>query len=189
MPVAAFLTTLRILIFRAGPEDVPYSPQLVRVLLPLSSLVTWLLFVLVLPPVAAALLAVGNVLGVVIATELILRSRNLAGRVVQTLSALLATGIAFNALLLWPASVLAPHLVKLAKHPDLLNQGYAANLPQTAVFGVDALNLWAFVVTAFIYRRATGVRALGGVGFALLASAVVLVLLFAIATLSSALVH
>lgn len=189
MPVAALVTTLRILIFRRGPEDLPYAPQAVRFLLPTASLVTWLLFSLVLPPLPAALMAVANVLGTVLAAELILRYRNFRNRVIQTLTALLSTGIVFNILLLWPASVLAPHLIELAKKPDLLKTNYAARLPQGAVFSVDGLNLWAFAVTAFIYRRAAGVRVLGSIGLALLASAVILVLLFVVATIGSTLGH
>lgn len=189
MPVATLVTTLRILIFQRGPEDLPYSPRAVRALLPLACLVTWLLFSMVLPPLPAALMAVANVLGTVLAAEFILRFRNLRNRVVQTLVALLSTGIAFGLLLLWPASVLAPHLIALAKNPDLLKTNYAAQLPQGAVLAVDGLNLWAFAVTAFIYRRAAGVRVLGSIGLALLASAVILVLLFVVATIGSTMVH
>lgn len=188
MPVATLVTTLKILLFRAGPQDMPYNPTLTRLLLTLAALSNWLLFALLLAPLPAALMAVASVLGVVLATEGILRSRGFTNRVSQTLSALLATSTLLNLLMLIPASQLAPHLAELAKHPELLKQPDKLNLPQGAVLGVDAINLWAFAVSAWIYRQAAGARALGGVGFALLASVLVMVLVFFVATLASSLI-
>lgn len=188
MPVAVLVTTLKILLFRAGPEDMPYAPALPRALLPLAALASWLLFSLMLGPLPSALLAVVNVLGTVVATEVILRSRKLANRVSQTLSALLATGIILNLLMLIPATQLAPHLTALAKHPELLKQPDQLQLPQSAVLGVDGLNIWAFAVTAYIFRQAAGVRAMGGIALALVASVLVLVLVFFAATLMSSLI-
>lgn len=189
MPVAALVTTLRILVFRAGPQDMPYSPTLTRVLLSFAAISNLLLFGLLLPPLGAALMAVASVLGLVIATELILRPRGLTNRVSQTLSALLATGTIINLLMLIPASVLAPHLIELAKHPELLKQPNQLKLPSGPVLGVDALNVWAFIVSANIYRQAAGSRALGGIGFAILASVVVLVLVFFVSIVVSALIR
>lgn len=187
MPVATLVTTLKILLFRAGPQDMPFAPTLTRLLLSLAALSNWLLFALLLSPLQAALMAVASVLGVVLATEMILRPRGLTNRVSQTLSALLATGTVLNLLMLIPASQVAPHLAELAKHPELLKQPAKLNLPQGAVLGVDAINLWAFAVSAHIYRQATNARVLGGIGFAVLASVLVLVLVFFVATLASSL--
>lgn len=187
MPVATLMTTFKILLFRAGPQDMPFDPALTRLLLPLATISNWLLFALLLSPLHAALMAVASVLGLVIATEMILRSRGLADRVSQTLSALLAASALLNLLMLIPASQLAPHLAELAKHPELLKQPAKLNLPQGAVLGVDAINIWAFAVSAYIYRQAANARVLGGIGFALLATVLVLVLVFFIATLASAL--
>lgn len=188
MPVATVVTTLKLLLFRAGPQDMPFSPPLTRLLLTLSALTSWLLFGLMLGPLPAAFMAVVNVLAVVLATELILRTRGLANRVPQTLSALLATGLLINLLMMIPASILAPHLLAISKNPDLLKHPDQLKLPQGAVLGVDGLNLWAFAISAYIYRQAAGVRALGGIGFALLASLLGLGLVLFAGTLLSALI-
>jgi len=187
MPVATLVTTFNILLFRAGPQDMPYAPALTRLLLTLAAFSNLLLFALLLPPLPAALMAVANVLGVVLATEMILRTRGFTNRVSQTLSALLAVSTLLNLLMLIPAAQLAPHLAELAKHPELLKQPDKLNLPQSAVLGMDAINLWAFAVSASIYRQAAGTRVLGGVGFALLAGMLVLMLVFFVAMLASSL--
>ena len=188
MSVATIVTILKLLLFQAGPQDMPFSPPLTRLLLTLSALTSWLLFGLMLGPLPAAFMAVVNVLAVVVATEFILRTRQVSNRVSQTLSALLATGIVINLLMMIPASRLAPHLLEISKNPDLLKHPDQLKLPQAAVLGVDLLNLWAFAVSAYIYRQAAGVRVLGGIGFALLASLLGLALVFFAGTLLSALV-
>lgn len=184
--LANLLTSIvRLLLFRAGPQDIPYSPQLVRWLAPLAVVVGWLLFSVILPPVLAVVMAIVNVLGTVLVAEGILRARNVAERTAQTVAALLGTGIILNLLMIYPMSVLAPHLAELAKNPDLLKTG-KLQLPPGPVLAVDAFNIWQFAVSAFIYKHAANVRAFGAIGLAVLASLVVLMLVFLVVSLVSA---
>lgn len=182
MPTSFLQSIFQLLLFRAGPQDVPYSPRLVRILVPLAVLAGWVVFAMMLPPATAVAMSVVNVLATVLVAEGILRSRNLAARSAQTVSALLATGIVLNLFMVYPAHVLAPHLAEVAKNPELLKSG-ELQLPQGTVIAMDLFNVWQFALTAFIYRHAANVRIFGGIGFALLASLVVLTLVFMVATL------
>ncbi|TAM10577.1 MAG: hypothetical protein EPN72_08890 [Nevskiaceae bacterium] len=182
MPTSFLKSIFQLLLFRTGPQDVPYSPQLVRILVPLAVVAGWIVFSMLLPPGVAIAMSVVNVLATVLVAEGILRSRDLAARSAQTVAALLGTGIVLNLLMAYPAHVLAPHLTELAKNPELVKTG-DLKLPQGAVIAMDVFNIWQFALTAFIYRHAANVRIFGGIGFALLASLVVLTLVFMVATL------
>ncbi|HEU0196268.1 MAG TPA: hypothetical protein VFQ88_03505 [Nevskiaceae bacterium] len=183
--LANLLTSiLRLMVFRAGPQDVPYSPQLLRFIIPVAVAIGWILFSVVLPVLPAAVMSIVNVLGTVLVAQGILRARDLAGRVPQTVTALVGSGIILNLLMIYPAMLLAPHIAEIAKHPELLKTG-GIKLPEGPVLAVDGLNLWGFIISAYIYRHAANVRALGGIGFAILAGLVVLMLVLLAATFVS----
>jgi hypothetical protein len=181
---SALTTALKILMFRAGPQDMPFSPQLPRITAAIAILSNALVLALFAPPWLALTVAIAAVFGVVFATDLILRSRQLSARLPQTLSALLLTNAILNLLLLWPTSSVAPVLLQVAKHPELLKQQGALDIPAGASLAVDLINLWALMVSAHIYRAAAKTRLLGGVGFALLVALTVLAVVFFIASLA-----
>lgn len=180
------LSTVGLLLFRHGPQDVPYSPGLVRIMVPLAVFVGWLLFSVALPSLAAAVMAIVNVLAVVLVAEAVLRARQLTARAPQTVVALLATNIVLSLLMIYPAALLAPHIAALAKNPDALKDG-SLQLPQGPVLAIDAFNVWGLAVTAYIYKHAANMRVWGGIGLALLASLVVLMLVLLVMGLLSAL--
>ncbi|MDN5874638.1 MAG: hypothetical protein L0H29_09705, partial [Sinobacteraceae bacterium] len=91
----------------------------------------------------------------------------------------------FNLLMIYPATLLAPHIAELAKNPDGVKNG-TLKLPQIPVLAVDAFNLWDFAVTAFIYKHAANVRVWGGIGLALLMSLIELMLVLLVGSLLSA---
>ncbi|HEX7381818.1 MAG TPA: hypothetical protein VF265_06630 [Nevskiaceae bacterium] len=185
MPANVLTSIVRLLVFRGGPQDVPYAPRLVRWMVPAAALVGWLLFAQMLPPLAAAVVAVVNVLATILVAQGVLRARNLVARTPQTIAALLGTGILLNLLMVYPLSLLAPYVAKLAEHPEAFAHG-DVKLPGGPVLVVDFLNVWGFAVTAWIYRHAANVRLIGGIGFALLASIVVLMLMMLVAAFISA---
>lgn len=158
------MAALRILAFRAGPQDFPFSPQLMQMLAPLAMAANYLVFVQVLPWGMSAAMAFAMVGGMGMVTGTLLRSRGHAPRFVQTFSALLATN-ALLTLMLVPAFIqIAPKLMELANNPELMNKPEQLNMPQGPVFLMNLLNIWNFAVTAAIFRHAAQIS----MGFSLL---------------------
>ena len=179
----ALLTTLRILILRAGPEDFPYDRG--RTLTPLcllAGLVCFaLLFAVILPPVAAVAVSVVVLVAMALTVRMTLAARKLDNRFQQTLNALVAVNAALSLAMVPPVSALAPMLVefvnKLAANNDLAN--HPEQLPQppglpSLLF--DLLSLWQFVVSSRVYARSVNAGMFGGIGLALLG--VVITMLF-----------
>lgn len=162
--------TLRILLFRAGPQDFPYDPGLTRVLVPLAMLVNFLLASITLPPVLALISSVVAIFALSFSTRAMLRLRKLENRHDQTFHALLATSTVIAALVIFPTSQLMPQIMKLAQNPDLMNNPEALQLPPGAALLFDLLLIWNFAVTAYIYRQAAGFRLPAAVLVALLIS-------------------
>ena len=148
---------LRILAFRAGPQDFPYSPQLPQVIVPLAVLANYLVFVQALPPLMSLLMAVTAVAGLALVTRGLLRARTLDNRYNQTLSALLACSAILSLMLLPPFTQVAPVLLKVAANPQLMDHPEALQLPQGAAFLMNLLNIWNFAVTVYIFRQAANV--------------------------------
>lgn len=183
---ALLATTLRILVFRAGPQDMPYHPRLAQAVAPLAVISNALLLVQLAPMWLALLVSVSAVLGVVFATELILRARDRLNRSQQTLTALLATATVLNLLMLLPVMQVAPHLRSVLDSPKLMSTPQALALPVGPSLAIDAINLWNLVVSAQIFRHAADVRPFGGFGLALLCAATVLLLVFFVASVAGA---
>ena len=190
MLTQAFWTSLRIIAFRAGPEDLPYDPGrtltgaciafglLAHAVLG-SMLLSMAQTTIKAPLLAAALLSVATVLALGVFTRFMLRTRQLDNRFQQTFNALLLTSSVLALALALPLHLLAPllpavesYFEKVQQHPDLANDPSAVpNLPGWA--GLLSLLLpmifiWQFAVTAYIYRRAANTRTAGGIFIAVL---------------------
>jgi hypothetical protein len=153
MPTQAFAAALRILLFRAGPQDFPYSETLARTIVPLAALMLFLQYRLTLPLVQAAVQAFAS-LGVLAAfSYVVLQRRGLLNRLRQTLDSLFLTDAVLILLLLPPLSAIAPQMIRLADNPDLAR---TESLPPLAALAVMAVSMWNFLVTAHIYRNALG---------------------------------
>lgn len=142
---------LRILLFRAGPQDFPYAPSLTRVVVPLTALVWFLQYRLTLPPLSAVVHTGAALAALAGFTYSLLQMRGLLNRMRQTFDSLLLTDCALTLLLLPPLSALAPIMKRIAENPDLARTEVLPALPSFAVMGVS---LWNFMVTAHIYRNA-----------------------------------
>jgi hypothetical protein len=146
---------IRLLLFRAGPQDFPYSAALTRVVVPLALLAAFLQYRLTLAPAPALVHAVANVAVLAAFTHLVLHMRNMANRTQQTLNSLYAIGTALTLLMLAPLSALAPHMIRIAANPELAR---TEPLPTWPAFAVIAVSLWHFLASASIYRHALDTR-------------------------------
>ena len=190
----AFWTSLRILLFRAGPEDFPYDSgkQLSLACAAFGVLVNTALAALMgqvavvmkaltaTPPLwADIMLGVVSVAAMGLFTRVALRARQLESRFQQTFNALLVTSSILGLLLAFPILQLLPFLPvaqdlrsKLLANPDLVNDPAAMSAVTgwTMLFWLMMLVLpvWQFAVTSFIYRRAANTRTSGGIFIALL---------------------
>lgn len=157
---------LRILSFRAGPEDMPYAPALTPRLV-VFALLAQVMVLGQLMPLPLVLLIGGLGLGAMaLATHAFLRARQLANRFHQAFGALLATG---GLLLLAMAplfSFAVPMLREVTSNPELLEQPEqlaALRPPMIVNLLLDVLFFWNLAVTVRIYRLAGDLRLAGGI--------------------------
>jgi len=159
--------TLRILMFRAGPQDFPYAPALVLWMPAAAIAAYFLLFRTILPTGAALILASVSVAALSFVTHSLLVARRVANRFQQTYHALLATSIVLTLASVPPMNTLAPMLRQVAQNPDLLQQPGFTEVSPVASLLINVLNLWNFFVYAHILRHATDSRMWTGVLVAL----------------------
>jgi len=200
MLTQAFWTSLRILAFRAGPEDFPYDTGkrlstaciafgvvVNAVLAAVAGQMGVLMKMLTAPPPVWGdiVLGVATVAAMGFFTRVALRARQFESRFQQTFNALLGTSSITTLLMVLPLRQLLPFLPvaqelskKLALNPDLMNDPVAMSaLPGWTILLsllLPALLLWQFAVTAFVYRRAANTRMGGGIFIALLCALSVL---------------
>ncbi len=160
----AAVVTMRILLFRAGPQDFPYSMALTQIIVPLAVLAEFAQYRLTLatgPAVVHALVSIAAMAGFIF---LVLQMRGLLSRLQQTVNALFITGSALTLLLLPPLSAITPHMLRIAQNPDLARSEPLPALPALAVM---ALTLWGFMVAAHIFRHALNTNLAVGAAVAL----------------------
>lgn len=177
----AALVALRIALFRAGPQDLPYAPALTRVAVPLAVLAAFLQYRLTLPAGQAVGHALAWVAALAVFTYLLLQSRGLKNRVRQTLDSLYLTSAGMTLLVLPPLSAIAPHMIRIAENPELAR---AEPLPPLPALAVMAVSLWNFFVTAHVYRQALNAGPAVGALVALLATVVTVSLAGAVSALA-----
>ncbi len=180
MIAQAFSATLKIVLFRAGPQDFPFLPQWTRTICVIGATPVFFVYALALSPALALIMATATVVGVALATRVILRVRNMEARFIQTFQTLLCTSALLTALMAIPFSQVAPQLVELASDPEAMAAGTPPDLPGGAVLVMNLLNIWNFLVTAHVFRHATNSGMAMGLVWAFAAAAVMLasVLLF-----------
>lgn len=166
--------TVRILFLRAGPQDFPYANGLTPVLVALAVLANGLVFSRVLPPPMALGIALAMVAALAMITRSILRMRDVLNRFQQTFNALLATTTVLTLALLPGFTQMAPQILELAKHPELLEKPGAVQISGIAVFFMNLVNFWNFIVTAHIFRHAANVNLWVGIVIAFVAAGVML---------------
>ncbi|HJP97590.1 MAG TPA: YIP1 family protein [Rhodanobacteraceae bacterium] len=161
MNLLAFLASTRDLcLFRRGPEDMPYSPQLLVGLLVASALFASLFDVQLRDARVAVVLA--SVLGTLATLYVLyglLRLRGKAERFVQTALALVATSFLFE-LIAMPLLLLVP---LPAAGTQTLKPGDVSGAQMLAAFAVFAFAIWQVCISVSILRRGMDVPVAGGV--------------------------
>ncbi len=157
----ALTATLSILLFRAGPQDFPYSEDrgLTRACVAVAVLANALLFGLSAPPLVALAAGIVVVGGLAMFVRMTLRLRKLDSRYAQTLNALLATGSVLILLMRLPIAEVMPQINafvnQVQQNPELADQpGNWPVLPTGPALLVDVLAFWLLAVTAHILRHA-----------------------------------
>ncbi|ULQ47083.1 hypothetical protein JN531_002075 [Flagellatimonas centrodinii] len=152
----ALSVTLKVLLFRAGPQDFPFLPQWTRTVCVLGATPVFFVYALALAPTLALIMATATVVGMALATRGILRVRKVEDRFTQTFQTLLCANAVLTALMAIPFAQVAPILLELAADPELATGAMAApDLPGGPVLLMNLLNVWNFVVSAHIFRHAT----------------------------------
>jgi hypothetical protein len=164
MFLQALNVALRILLFRAGPQDLPYSPQLTQVIAPLTVAANYLVFAQVLPALMSLAMAAAAVGGLALVVRGLLKARNLENRYLQAIHALWLCSAILTAALAIPFTEFAPVLLEMAQKPELLEDPGALQVPQGAALLMNLLNIWNFAVTVYILRSAAD----AGIGLSLL---------------------
>lgn len=165
-----FLTSLRILVFRAAPQDLPFAPRLSLPLGLLVALANTLMLAQVLPTGPSLFTGIAMASGMALITRLILRARKLEARFHQTFAAFAATTAILTFALVPLFAQLAPAMREIATDPTLLEHPDKLQLPSGVVFLMNLINLWNFAVTASILRHAANVTTGIGMMLALLAA-------------------
>src|SRR2546426_1180799 len=140
--------TLQILLFRAGPQDFPYSINLTRAFAATCVASIFLLMQMILAPAVALLLSVVAAGVVAILTRALLNARKLESRFQQTFGALMGTGVAFSLLMLPILAVTAPEFLKIINDPAAIARMQQGEPPQIAVplavgLGWDVVFFWS----------------------------------------------
>lgn len=169
MLAQAATVALRILLFRAGPQDVPYSKALTQIIVLLAALVEFAQYRLTLATGPAAMHALVSLAAMAGFIVMLLKLRGLGARAQQTVNALFITSSALTALLLPPLSAITPHMLRITQNPDLARSEPLPALPALLVMG---LTLWIFLVEAHILRHALNASFAVGAAVALLTALV-----------------
>lgn len=177
MFLQALNAALRILIFRAGPQDFPYSPQLPQVVVPLAVLANYLVFAQLMPAPMGLVMAAASVGGLALVVRGLLRARALENRYNQTINALLLCTAIQTALLALPLGDLIPALQRLSENPELIRDPEALGMPRGAAWLFNLIYIWNFAITVFVFRQAANIGT--GLGLLLSVFAAVAVAFFA----------
>lgn len=175
--------TVRLLLFRAGPQDFPFSqtPALTRSCVAFGALAAALPQLSAAPAPAALLFGAMLVLSLFVFVRLMLRLRKLENRFQQTFNALLCAigALWLLALPAWAAVLPAVGEAqrKLIADPAIadsparlaeLQAAMQAAIPPQAAFLLFVVCVWQFAVTGRVLGQATDSGTFGGVGLALL---------------------
>lgn len=151
-PMAALLRlTFRLLRLQAGPQDVPYSTELMGAVIAVYAAVG-VAYGAVLQPLSVA---IGQVIVAVVVSvlfvRLLLNLRQKTARMVQTLTAIFAVDALLTALYVPLLLMAAPELQALPPKPD---PAQISGIVQTALLGNLVVIAWSVVVVGHIFRHA-----------------------------------
>lgn len=165
----ALRVALQLMIFRGGPQDMPFSLPLTRAVAVFAVLATVLLLSPVTPLPLAFATGLGGAMGVAFFTRQLLRGRKLDNRLQQAVTAQLLTGGLF-ALVMWPAfNAMAPAMLEVMTQmraamdassggADAATLDFGKNLqgrvPGWAALWSDVVFIWSLAVAVRINRLA-----------------------------------
>lgn len=152
----ALTVALRILVFRAGPQDFPYAPALTPWMAGAAFLANLTVFLQAMPAGLAVVMSLAMVAGAAFATRVLLQARQLDSRYNQTLNALFLCTALLTLALAPPFASIAPALRELAGNPELMKDPAQMQFAPGPVLMMNLLNLWNLMVTVHIYRHAAG---------------------------------
>ena len=166
----ALVTTLRIIIFRAGPEDFPYdaSHRLSLACIGFAILATGTLCALQASPAVAIVSALLNIGMLALALRATLGARKMLNRFQQAFNALLATtSVLTLAIVPFFIQVLPAYrelAAKLTQNPNLAQQPDQISAIVSPVAGpffvIFVLLLWQLAVIGYVFYKAAGSVAL-----------------------------
>lgn len=165
-----FALAPRLLLFRAGPQDLPFSTQLTPWLIAFVVFANLTVTGQLLPLPLVTLMAALGIAATGLVTHAFLRARNLVNRYNQTFNALLLSGGVLLLLMAPLFTFAVPMLKAITANPELLQQPDALmklRPPVIVNLLLDLLFFWNFAITAHIYRHAGDMRMGGGVLMAL----------------------
>lgn len=165
MSASLIAVVFRLLLLRAGPQDLPYAPQLTSWMVVFAITANTVLGVLLMPLPLALLMSAISVGASAVAVRGLLNLRQHPNRFNQTFNALLATGGVMALLLAMPMRVMAPVLEAVRANPELAQDPEALMALRPSLLAHLLWNLlfvWNFVVYAHIVRQASGLRVGGG---------------------------
>ena len=172
---------VQLMLFKAGPQDLPTSPALLQVsaiLFLLSAMMRVLLVGSFAQAAAQTLLAM-------VILALLLRSllnwRKTPERFVQTLTAFFLAGAAIGVLLMPALKTLQPLLTALTENPEI--SPTQLDVPAVAMYAWAGLSVWGLMISAHIFRHALGVTLGMGVAFSLLYEIVLIMVVGALGSL------
>jgi hypothetical protein len=156
-------TTLRILLFRAGPQDFPYDPgRNLTIICVLFAVATNTLAISLILPLGGAFAAAAmNIALLAVFTRVSLSLRKLDSRFQQTFNSLLLTNGALTLVMLPFFAQVAPAWLALSdlirENPDLANHpDQWPPMPVLAINIMLLLSLWQFAVLCRIFLQAAG---------------------------------
>lgn len=163
MLASVFSATLKILFFRAGPEDFPFESgrNLLLACIAFAVLANAALLSFLMPPGVALAGAAVNTAFLALFTRFALAMRKLDNRFQQTFNALLATTGLLTLFMIPFFAKIAPVLAQIAellqKDPSLAQKPeMLPTPPSSAMSALMMLGIWQIVVICRIFMRAAG---------------------------------
>lgn len=166
-----------LLILRAGPQDIPYSPALLRLsiaayvgLAALSEVLVHGVFMALMQGVLVAAATGGFIV-------LLLQFKRRMARSVQTLTAYFSSQCVLAGMQMPAAVSLAPIRRQLLDNPEMLEQAQPPAIPALPALAALLIFVWSLMVVTHILRNALDVGVGLGLGLAIaqIATAVVVV--------------
>ncbi len=143
-------TLTRLMLLRAGPQDLPAAPGVLQIAVVLYLLGTIGKLLLINPFLAAFAQALLSIVVLWAYLRVILNARKIPERFTQTFSALLLTSALIGIFMLGPLSALTPMLLQIAEGGDIEN----LEVPAMAAYAWLGLSIWGLTLAGHIFRHA-----------------------------------